>query len=496
MKIRYLAAFLALSSVFASNAAVITAPPAGSSPISFSALNYFGGGPQSENGITWSSTFSNSAYGYQGAYGLSGNGYWHSSLSPYLGGVSGTPYIGLNVDSGKMTIEFAKPVRAVLGFINYATGQGTPNISIYNANNVLLETYTPTISTPGAKNGGATLGFLRASSDIKYFVLSDAYITLALLNALYGPSAADTLASMQRNVQGLRNIFSLQASYVNPGLSYDCSLFDKNGVCVAFSGRNSVTSDGGPEATSGVLTAAFKVTPNIRVGGFVEQYVSDYSIGGVKVNANNPDFGVFGVWSQTGTDEGLRLRAAYRYGKRDVNITRDAIDSAEAGSGNSKLLTEGAQVTASYGYGLSNTMLASPYVGLRYTNIGRDGYTESASDTVTTPLHFDRLRQESTSLVAGVSLSALVAPSVKVNGSVGVETDIGRNVGKYSASGVADLAAIEFNDDTRRTRMLASVGVTYKIDRTQQIGAQAFYREEAYGSTATTTGMITYAAGF
>lgn len=313
---------------------------------------------------------------------------------------------------------------------------------------------------------------------------------------LMGPSAADTLASMQRNAQGLSKVFSLQASYVNPGLSYDCSLFDKNGVCVAFSGRYTGTSGNGPEATSGVFTAAYKINPNIRVGGFIEQYASDYSSGGVEVKSSNPDFGVFGVWSQTGTDEGLKVRAAYRYGKRDLTITRDAIDTAEAGAGTSKLVTEGAQLTASYGYSLSNTVLASPYFGVRYTNIGRDGYTESASDTVTAPLHFDTLRQETTSLLAGVNLSALVAPSVTVNGSLGVETDTDRRVGKYSATGVADLASIEFNGDTRKTRMVGSVGMAYKIDNTQQISAQAWYREEAYGSTATTTGMLTYTAGF
>ncbi|UTW06102.1 autotransporter outer membrane beta-barrel domain-containing protein [Pseudomonas benzenivorans] len=311
-----------------------------------------------------------------------------------------------------------------------------------------------------------------------------------------GPDAASTLASMQQNASGLRNIFSLQSSYVNPGLSYDCSIFDKNGICVAVSGRNTDTSGDGPEATSGVLTVAYELNPNIRIGGFLEQYVSDYSSGGVNVKNNNPDFGIFGVWSQTGTDEGIKVRAAYRYGKRDLSITRDAIDTAEAGSGSSKLVTEGTQLTTSYGYTLSSTVLASPYLGVRYTNIARNGYTESASDTVSAPLHFDTLRQESTSLLAGVDLSALVAPSVTINGSVGVETDTQRRVGEYSATGVADLAAIEFNGDTRKTRMVGSAGVTYKIDRAQQISAQTWYREEAYGSTATTTGMVTYTVGF
>ncbi len=83
-------------------------------------------------------------------------------------------------------------------------------------------------------------------------------------------SAADTLSSMQRNASAMRGFFSLQASYVNPGLSYDCSLFDDKGLCFSMTARNTSVSGSGIDSTSGVVTAAYKVSPNIRVGGFVE----------------------------------------------------------------------------------------------------------------------------------------------------------------------------------------------------------------------------------
>lgn len=311
-----------------------------------------------------------------------------------------------------------------------------------------------------------------------------------------GPNASDTLASTQGNASALRKIFSLQASYVNPGLSYDCSVFDAHGVCVAFSGRYSSTTGSGPEATSGVLTAAYRMNPNIRVGGFLEQYATDITSNGVRMNNTNPDFGVFGVWSQTETGEGFKIRAAYRYGNHGVTITRDATGSAEAGSGNSDLTTQGAQLTASKGYQLNNTLLASPYVGLRYINIKRNGYSESATAAVTTPLTYSTLQQESTSLLLGVNLAAQVASAVSITGSVGVETDTSQKISNYSASGVANLGSIQFNNDSRRTRAVASVGVAYKIAKTQQVSAQVYYREEAFGSASTATGMLTYAAGF
>lgn len=366
---------------------------------------------------------------------------------------------------------------------------GTQLLSLTNTASSGYTHYTYTV----APTATTQLLSFNGQNDPGYWQLDD--VSLFLLGSL-GPTAADTLASMQRNADAMRRIFSLQAAYVNPGLSYDCTTFDKNGVCVAVSGRYSSTTGSGPEATSGILTAAYKVNPNIRIGAFIEQFATDINSNGVQLSNTNPDFGAFGVWSQTQTGEGMKVRAAYRYGNHGVTITRDAIGTGEAGTGNSYLTTQGAQLTVSNGYRLNSTFLASPYVGLRYTNIKRNGYTESASASVTTPLTYSTLSQESTSLLLGVNLAAQVASALTVSGTVGVETDTSQKISNYSASGVTDLGSIQFNNDTRRTRAVASASVAYQVGKAQQISAQLVYREEAYGSTSTATGMLTYSAGF
>jgi hypothetical protein len=43
---------------------------------------------------------------------------------------------------------------------------------------------------------------------------------------------------------------------------------------------------------------------------------------------------------------------------------------------------------------------------------------------------------------------------------------------------------------------VASLGLGYRIGQTQHIGAQVVYREETFGDKSTTTGMLTYTAGF
>lgn len=312
----------------------------------------------------------------------------------------------------------------------------------------------------------------------------------------FGPSAEDTLTSMQSNASAMRGVFSLQASYVNPGLSYDCSIFNEKGICFSMTARNTSVSSSGIDSSSGVATVSYRVNPNIRIGGFVEQMTSSIKEGGVRLDNNSPDYGLFGVWQENENGEGLKFRTAYRYGNKDLEVTRQALGTAEAGFGKTELTTQGVQFTASNGFLVQDKVLLSPYAGLRYIKIKRDGYTEELSATVTTPLTYDNLTQETTSALLGAHIAVQVTPQVTATGSLGIEHDIARKVSNYSATGVDNLESIKFNNDSKRTRAVASVSLAYRINQTQQIGAQVVYREEAYGDKSTTTGMLTYTAGF
>jgi hypothetical protein len=486
-KIRLSAMVIAAMCFSSANAQVITTIDSGASSLGISGLNQVTAGPICENGFTWTSNVT-SVYGWTGGYGLSSNGDWDNFA-----------HVGLDSSSGSMRFTFDNPVSQVLAFINYAPSTGTPSIAIYDQSGNLIESTTLNISTPDGLNQGETYGFKQASATIKYFELSNAYIVandLMVLWGLSGPDAADTLTSMQRNASAMRGLFSLQASYVNPGLSYDCSLFDNNGICFSMTARNTSVSGSGIDSTSGVATASYRVNPNIRVGGFVEQMTSSVKDGGVRLDNNSPDYGIFGVWQENEDGEGLKLRAAYRYGKKDIDITRQALGSAEAGFGKTDLTTQGVQFTLSNGFRVHDQVLLSPYAGIRYIKIKRDGYTEDLTSMVTTPLTYDNLRQEATSALLGLNLLMQMTPKVAASASVGMEHDVARKIDSYSATGVDNLDAIKFDDNSKRTRAVASVGLGYRINQTQQVGAQIAYREEAYGDKSTTTGMLTYTAGF
>jgi hypothetical protein len=488
VKIKLSAMIVATMCFSSVQAEVITSIDSGATPLGMSTVNYFGAGPVSENGFTWTSTAPYSVYGYDGGYGLANNGSWNNFT-----------HVGLNNSNGSMRFTFDNPVSQVVAFVNYAPGYGTATISIYDASGNLIESTNLNIDTPSGNNAGETYGFKHASATIKYFELSNAYIVandIRVFFGLAGPSAIDTLASMQRNASSMRGFFSLQASYVNPGLSYDCAIFDDNGYCFSMTARN--TSVGGSDinSSSGVVTAAYRVNSNVRLGGFIEQMTSNIKDGGIRLDNNSPDYGVFGVWQQNEDGAGLKARAAFRYGRKDLDITRQAVGSAEAGFGESDLTTQGMQFTLSNGFRVHEQVLLSPYAGIRYINIKRDGYTEDLTATVTAPLSYDNLRQESTSALLGASLYAQLTPRVIASGSLGLEHDITRKIGNYSATGIDNLESIKFNEDSKRTRLVASLGLGFRIQQAQQLSAQVVYREEAYGDKSTTTAMLTYTAGF
>lgn len=124
-------------------------------------------------GVTWSSSNPYSVLGYSGIYGFTSNGYWNDMLMS-----------GLNARTGTMTLQFATPVNAVGGFLNYVPTTGnSPTIAVYDAGMNLLDSAALTFDTSGV-NSGQFLGFLE-NNNISFFTLSDAYVAITDLTVSY-----------------------------------------------------------------------------------------------------------------------------------------------------------------------------------------------------------------------------------------------------------------------------------------------------------------------
>tara|TARA_B110000971_G_C20012826_1_gene502432 strand:- start:370 stop:1782 length:1413 start_codon:yes stop_codon:yes gene_type:complete len=311
-------------------------------------------------------------------------------------------------------------------------------------------------------------------------------------------SAADTQASITPNAYALRGTFSQQTAIINNGLNYDCTTSDVKGICLSAGGRVMDTNNPSTNSQGALLIASYRANNQWRIGGYLDQNVSSNDARGVNLNNSNPMGGVFAVWNQSLDGAGYKVRLAAGYSDKDVTISRSAFGATgEAGTGDSSVQSQAYSATLSRGFQISDSRwIASPYLGVRYTKIKRASYTEDSSVLVTTPLTYSGLSQETTTAFAGVRMNGMINDKVALMASAGIENDIAHNTGDYAASGVDGLTAVGFNQNIRHMRPTASAGASYAIDKRQTIGANFNYRQEAFNSTNSVSGMVNYQIGF
>jgi len=317
-----------------------------------------------------------------------------------------------------------------------------------------------------------------------------------------GPSVANTNQSLVNTAQVLQGTYALQNAVMANSLSYDCTVFGANDVCVSAGGRNNqVQAANGLNNTSALLIAAYRVLPSVRVGAYADQNLSVNNGGStVSLGNNTPLIGLFAAWNEKQNGTGSELKVSAAYGQKNTTITRGVVGSgataSEAGSGSSQLNSQGLQVLGKHGFAVMDKVIVSPYVGIRYTQNNMGGYTEGTSSSVTAPLSYSALNTNATTALAGVGASYQFIPKALVFASAGIENDSKTSNGSLNATGVSGLTPVNFNPNPVKTRPTAMVGASYDVEKNQRLGVTGIYRQEAYQATATTTVMATYTVGF
>lgn len=329
-------------------------------------------------------------------------------------------------------------------------------------------------------------------------ILSANLMTWAVVTRL-GPSTADTQITLQSLAPKLRGAFSGQfiaTNFANMN-TYDCDLFDEKGICVSVGGQRTYIDNPSSNMTSTVVVAGYKVSPQIRIGGFLNQNINNNTVAGVHISNANPLMGLFAVWNQNEDRLGYQVKVANAYQDKDVTTTRDVIGTSEAGTGNTTLNTQSYVGELSYAF-LANEdkTLVRPYAALRYTRIKQDGYAEATSAGVTAPLTYAAIEDRSTTALVGLKLNHKLAEKVTLTGSIGVEQDLHHQVDNLTATGLSGLTSENFNDNIKRTRPVASIGAYYMPVKNQRIAADLYYQQLPFQSTASTTAYVNYTIGF
>lgn len=122
------------------------------------------------------------------------------------------------------------------------------------------------------------------------------------------PTTVDTKLSLQNTINTLKSIYALQNSAISSGLHYDCNMFDLKGICISTGGRYNITNKDDLSSSNSLLIGSYKFNEKIRIGAWADQKITFNKNNLVNLNNDSPMFGIFGVWNNNSSGDGLEAK--------------------------------------------------------------------------------------------------------------------------------------------------------------------------------------------
>jgi len=395
--------------------------------------------------------------------------------------------------SGKLSIEINPTQNSQLAI---SGSPGTANVSGALELSATTGTYAPKKYTILTTTGGLSGKFDTVSSNLSsYSNLASAvnYDSNNVYYTIYPFTLSNVQDSLTATANALQSTYAMQSTALNIGLNYDCNISTSNSMCLSTGGRYTMVNTA-ENSTNGLLIGSYRLSPQIRIGGFLDQNLfANQLSSGISYGNNGPMVGLFGVWSAQ-QDRGLSVRVTLEYGDKDISMTRPVIGTSEPGTGTTRMNSQGALITSEYQLPVARNWGMSPYLGLRYTKVAGSSYTEQTSAKVTAPLSIGDLIEETTSALIGLKMNALVEQNTHVYASLGIEQDINQHGGSYSASGMIGLTDINLSN-SKKTRPTANVGLTYDLGNHQRVQVNYSYTQAPFSNIGSSSILLMYQMG-
>jgi probable HAF family extracellular repeat protein len=309
----------------------------------------------------------------------------------------------------------------------------------------------------------------------------------------------ETYADLARSANNIRNTIALRTSSMALMMDYDCRAFGQYNTCISFGGRygdlNASTNEG-----AGILTAAYRVSPSVRIGAFIDHRVTQSKPAGINYSDDTPSIGAFVGYDDHGDGAGAQGKLTAVYNTGNVGVTRLASGAnTEAGSGRSSLASYAFGAELGWGFKLNGGWVGTPYAGLKHTSSKLGAYAEQLTDSVEFPISYAAYGQRLTTATAGIRIGGRLTDRVSLALAAGIEHDLRSTMDAYAgASDIPGLASFSFstNANSNRTRRVGSATLGYHIDSNQRVSAGAYVRENAYAAQATKSLLMQYEMAF
>jgi uncharacterized protein YhjY with autotransporter beta-barrel domain len=239
---------------------------------------------------------------------------------------------------------------------------------------------------------------------------------------------------------------------------------------------------------------AYRLTPQLRVGTFLDQRVDDSLPGNYRLRSSQPLLGAFVGWRAQDTGLGPQVKASWAFSRQHAAITRTPLSHTEAGRGQSVLQGQGVQLEGAYGLALDDTWQARPFLGLKHTRNRREGYTETRGADFA--MSYQGVQSKATSAYAGSELIGRLTPAVTLTTRLGLEQDLSRSSTDYTSQ--ADyLGGFRLKAaDEQRTRGFVSVGGQYDLGAGGVIALGLGAAQQALDSSVGYSATLSYSLGF